>query len=321
MCDNSCSYKMGLNIFTHISFSMKLDIIELINHDRFYANISDNLQEEIKSKIKYTKKKDITLNSEISRSTLQRILTLKNYWINIKTLFILSKNLGISHEYVKINIKRIKTKDSFPISTKFITIDCELARITGHLLCDGGIHIKKNEGKLRIFYVNNDSGLLNSFSNDIKSIFTDAKLYYRKREDRGDEIWLPTTIGGILFNLFSMYNCKLRRVPKFIFSLENHKKYAFLQAVFDDEGSISVEKRGIILSVHNKKLLNDFKNILQDVGINSAPIRFIEPKNRSSMYRFGVYGKENIIKFNKLIGSSHSIKSKKLKLLVAKYGD
>ena len=298
---------------------MKFNILDLINRDRFYATISDNLREEIKSKIIYLKKKDIIEKNNISRSTLKRILTIKNYWANITTIFTLCENLKINSEYVRKNIEKIKTKDSFSTSTKFITINEELARVTGHLLCDGGIHINEKEGKLRIFYVNNNSKLLHSFREDVKSIFPGVKIYYRKREDRGDELWLPTTIGSILFSLFDMYNCKFRRVPKFIFNAKYNEKCAFLQAVFDDEGTISVEKYNIVLSVHNKELLTDFRNILQHIGINSSQIKLIVPKNRSRMYRFSIYGKNNILKFNELVSSSHSLKLKKLKLLVSKY--
>ena len=316
-------HTMVLNRFDNNISEMHIDIINLIDKDNFYGRISEELRSKIKNRIKNFKKKDIIEKTEISRQTLLRILKLKNYWINLGTLFYLCDILKVGHKNIKENIISIKTKNSFPISAKYINLNMEFARIAGHLLGDGGIHIVKNEGKYRIFYANKQKSLIKSFYQDTRVIFPDVKIYvrHREKEQKVSEVWLPTTASIILYSIFNMNNCKMRRVPKFVYDWHESYVGEFLRAIFDDEGYIYPSKNLIAIALSNNKLLNDVKKLLKNIGINSNPIKLTHNKKRSQMFYFYISGRENIMKFNEKVGFSHPTKSKKLEMLIFKYGE
>jgi len=314
------THTVGLNNFLYINFTMEFNILDSVNVNRFYGRISKDLREKIKYQIKNYNRDKILLKSKTSSETLRRVLLKNNHWVKLQTLFSICNLLNIEEVYVKENITEFKTKDSFPIITKKILLNIEFARITGHLLGDGGIHINEKEGKYRIFYVNNNHVLLDSFSSDIKTIFPEIKLYKRIREERGDEIWLPTAHSSILYSIFNMKDCKLRRIPKFIYGETNKIKSALLQAFFDDEGYIYPQKYIIAISVSNRELLNDIKNLLEDLCIKSNDIKSTNSKTRSKMFYFYITGKNNIIKFFEVVGFLSPAKKTKLSMLVSKYG-
>lgn len=171
-----------------------------------------------------------------------------------------------------------------------------------------------------MFYVNNEKILLDSFSNDCETMF-DIEPYRRIREERGDEIWLPTTIGRILHNIFDVSDCKIRRVPDFVFELGPKMIGTFLQALYDDEGYLYPDKNMIGISLSNKALLGDIKELLRILGIDTNPIRVHHSKTRSTMFYFNITSKNNILNFSKSVGFLHPKKNIKLESLVSKYGE
>src|SRR3989338_936607 len=301
---------LNTSIFTELF--MQFDIIDILNKERFHGRITEQFRRKMNFEINKYDKKTISNELGISLQTLYRILDIKFYWINIETLFSLCRILKIDTSYIKNNIFMFKTKNSFPISTKSIVLDKHFARTVGHVLGDGGIHIIENEGKYRIFYANTQDILLDCFYEDVTSIFPDAHLYSRKRVDRASEIWLPTTVRSIVYSVFDMKDCKLRRVPKFVYNWDEHYIGAFLQALFDDEGYIYPQKNTIAISLSNRELLNDIKILLEMHGIISNPIKSTNSKTRSRMFYFYITGRKNIKNFNSFVGFLHPTKADKL---------
>jgi hypothetical protein len=253
--------------------------------------------------------------------TLNRILYKKDYWINIKNYFNLGSLLNISKKSLVKNIIKIKTKNSLSIYFRDIEPTESLARILGHILGDGGIHIIKKENKYRAFYVNNENKLLNSFKSDIEKIFGKGVIYFRRRENRGDEIWLPSTIGYLFYKILNYGNLKEKRVPYFIFNSNKKLICKFLQALYDDEGYLYPQKNMIVISQKNIKLLEDIRDLVKKVGINPNKILIHHPKNRTKMHYFSITSKDNIISFYKKINFLHPIKKNKLEILKNKYGE
>jgi len=319
--NNECPHTMGsINYKLQYDDVQNIDILNIASKKRFYCMINDDLRLCIKRNLENMNEKRVLKKANISRQTLKRILYKNNYWLNIETLFTLSNIFKIKKQLIKKNILSIKTKNSKPIKNFEIKISNELCRLIGHLLSDGGIHIIEKEGKYRIFYVNNEKILLDSFTEDTKKIFGDIEIYFREREERGDEIWLPSTVGLILYNLFDFFDCKIRRVPNLIFKLKQENICNFLQAVFDDEGYLYPDKKMIVLSLVNKKLLSDIKKLLGIVGIKTNPIHIHDSKNRSKMFYFNLTNRTNIENFNKKIGFIHPKKCEKLDILISSYG-
>jgi len=296
-----------------------MNILNLITKENYYAQTSKYFQNILNEKI--INKQELLEKINISRKTLYRITKKENYWCNIQILFDLIKLLSISEDELIKNIQKIKTKNSFPIIITELNINSnEFFRILGHILGDGGIHVIESEGKYRAFYVNNEQQLLDSFCNDTKKAFGELKIYSRKRIEHGDEIWLPSTVGFTLYKLLNYQELnKKKRVPQFVFNSDKKYICQFLQAIFDDESTISVDKHMIVISLGNKFLLEDIRNLMLSVDINCNPIYKIVPKNRSIMYQFSVTSKDNLQKFREKVNFLHPLKRKKLNILINKY--
>lgn len=90
---------------------------------------------------------------------------------------------------------------------------------------------------------------------------------------------------------------------------ENQKvKIAFLRGIFDAEGSVIKNKNRITLSNKNEELLRLCQNLLLDLGIKTGKIWNL----KWGVKVLPINGRENIEKFNQIIGFSHPLKRKKL---------
>jgi len=311
--------KYPLNLKHSTVIKVKMNILNFIRKEHYYVLINQSFQNLINSKIE--NKKEILKQLSISRETLRRITKNENYWCNFNTVLELCEIINISNIEAFSNIQKIKTKNSFPINLSSIKINKSFMRVIGHILGDGGIHIIKKEGKFRPFYVNNQNTLLESFSEDIKRIFGDVKLYSRKRELHGDEIWLPTTLGHIFYNILDYKkNNNKKKVPGFIFEINDKILIgSFLQVLYDDDGFLYPQKNMIVFSQKNKELIKDIRKLMQILGIKPNQILIHKSKNKTTMHYFSITHKNNIRLFNKYIGFKHPIKKEKLNTLIKKY--
>ena len=294
-----------------------MDMLTLIKKENYYALLDTRFQKSLRDRIKKTK--FLYRKLGISQKTLSRIPAEGN-WGNIGTLFDLVAVLRIDERELRKNIIQIKTKNSFPLTPSNIDLTPSLARVLGHILGDGGIHIIEKEGKYRAFYVNNDRRLLSSFKSDIEGIFGCGLLYFRERIGHGDEIWIPSTLGYIFYKLLEYDKNSEKRVPMLVNQTKNKKIIeAFLQALYDDEGFLYPKKYLIVISLANRPLLEDIRRLVIKLRINPNPIRVHRSKNRSQMYYFSITGKMNILAFNRCIGFIHPLKSDKLHQLINSY--
>lgn len=297
---------------------MEIDLLNLIKDRNYFVKISKKVGESIqKEKFKH---KNILDELKVSRMTLERISKREGYWCNLKTIINLGKLLEFSENEIKRNILQIKSKNSFPINIKKIKMNKSLARIFGHILGDGGIHLVKGEGKYRVFYVNNDEKLLDCFRKDILQTFGEVNIYFRKRKERGDEIWLPSTIGYFLYILLEYDKNIEKRVPKIIEKSEkDYIKGAFLQAIYDDDGFLYPNKKMIVIAFHKINLLKDVRRLISDLKIKPNEILIHNSKKRSQMHYFSITGKKNIEMFKEKVNFLHPTKKEKLNLLLKSY--
>jgi len=85
---------------------------------------------------------------------------------------------------------------------------------------------------------------------------------------------------------------------------------SFLRGVCDAEGSVDKNKYRIIISNKNEKLLRLCKKLLQKFGIKTKKLW----KYKWGVKVLPILGKENLQKFNEIIGFSHPNKRAKLLL-------
>lgn len=296
-----------------------MNILDFVKFENYYCQIRHTLQKRLREKISNCS--DIAREIGVSRSTVQRMTSVREYWANFQSLFNLCRLLGIRKNEVYHNTRTIKTKNSFPIvfDTKNL-VSPAFFRVLGHILGDGGIHVIRNEGKYRAFYVNNEQILLDSFANDTKLVFRNIRVYSRRREKQGDEVWMPTTVGYLLYQILDYEKSPEKRMPVFVMKTNNPTLLcALLQALFDDEGYVYPSRRMVQIALGNKNLLNDVKLIMERIGIRTNRIYKVTPKNRSIMYTFSITSRANISEFARKINFIHSMKKKKLLILLNTY--
>mgnify|MGYP005858313645 CR=1 FL=1 len=295
-----------------------MNILNLIEKENYYARVTEGFQGLLDNKTKIHK--EICNELGISARTFHRMRKHKGHWCNLEILFNISRLLQIEDSLLINNINEIKTKNSFPITPIEIKLNDSLGRILGHILGDGGIHVKKTERKYRVFYVNNEERLLDRFKLDVENVFGGKSLYFRKRKSHGDEIWLFSSLGFVLYRLLDYDKHINKRVPLLIKNSEDKRFIgSFLQALYDDDGFLYSDKKMIVISLVNQNLLNDIRRLIIKLGIKPNKVLIHESKNRSRMYYFSITGRENIVCFKKRIGFMHPVKKDKLNRLLESY--
>ena len=298
----------------------EMNILNYMNLENYYCQISSEFQSLLRKKINNFSRTAIL--GKTSRSTVSRIVKVQGHWMNIQTLLNLGESLGISNEVVLSKIINIKTHNSFPLVFNLKDLESPaFFRILGHILGDGGIHVPKSESRYRAFYTNNKQDLIDSFKKDIHQVFGNFKLYHRIRESKVQELWLPTTIGLLFYELFEYKNFqKRKRVPKWVVNTKNKKLLGhFLQAIYDDDGYLYPKKYMIVFSQNSFELTNDIRNVISKIGIKPNQMLIHRSKGKTTMHYFSITGKENFLLFNKYIGFMHPEKKKKLNTLLNNY--
>lgn len=101
-------------------------------------------------------------------------------------------------------------------------------------------------------------------------------------------------------------------IPSNLF-ISNKSKIEFIRAFFDCEAYVSKSKNVIQVQSVNKSGLYSLMNLLEEFGIICKMYTYERKnKNWNTNYLLTILGKENVIKFARLIGFNHSIKQTKL---------
>ena len=205
---------------------------------------------------------------------------------------------------------------------------------------DGGI-----DNQLKPHYGNLDLSMRKNIVKCAKSIFGEINSKEVNFE-RGAFVRFPKTIGIILNHCFCLgFGNKIycdNKIPEFVFELSKNAKSCFLRQAFDDDGSVSVNKKMIrIVGVKNVKkehfhkndtnfnLLAGIRSLLNDFKIR--PNSLLIEKSFSNMgyrragefyrhiFTFSITGKENLERFYNLIGFNIPYKMKRLDSLLKSY--
>lgn len=190
-------------------------------------------------------------------------------------------------------------------------LNSKTTRLISHTLCDGDVH---SSGRIR--YTNNNYQLIQAFISDLKVL---GKVEYKEGYDSAaHRVYLPKIVKLILDKLGlddTSYN--------FILKTDRENKIVFIQAAFDDEGSVNLSGLRLSMSSIDKRLLEIIQELLKTFGIISR-VRFKEhyrtkAGKEKDTWSLEISGFKNFIKFNKLFRLQHSEKIKKLEKLIKTY--
>ena len=163
----------------------------------------------------------------------------------------------------------------------------ELARVLANLLGDGSIHVDEAENMVDVRYHNTDRRLVERFVSDIETLFGTSPTV-SEREGRElhhkdkYQVHLSCALGRTLHEILDTVTedgCPV--VPA---SLEP----VFVGALFDDEGHVSVDRKGFISNTDHE-LLSGVADMLDRVGI--------ETTLDTDQHKLHVRGRENIERF------------------------
>ncbi len=206
---------------------------------------------------------------------------------------------------------------------------------------DGGI-----DKEFKPHYGNNYLHMRKRTVNGAKKIFGEIKSKETNAK-RGALVRFPKTMGIILNSCFNigagnkMYHNN--KIPDFIFNLNKNNKACFIKQAFDDDGTVSVEKKTIrvVGSKAIKKedfnknntdfnLLNGLKKLLIDFNIDANPLRLNHKSFSNKQYgkkgefyshvfAFSITGRTNLETFHSTIGFNLDYKMKRLKKILKNY--
>ena len=222
-------------------------------------------------------------------------------------LYFIKKLIGLIDKDMKnkieSNILLVKAKNrGIPVTNLILPFkeSPELYRIVAHMIGDGSA-----PGRKVPYYANTCRELIKRFKKDLE-IFGVVKSYEGKLTV--PIISFPKVITDILSYILDVKFSNPDRIPRQIFNASRECKSAFLQALFDDEGTISTN---LAISMSNKNLIEEIKRLTESLGVETGTISIKKHENRKDNFTFGIK-RDNLLKFKDKIGFSHPDKIKKL---------
>lgn len=168
---------------------------------------------------------------------------------------------------------------------------------------DGSLINSKGMHWIRIYDALNSKWIESAIIGKFKKIFdVDFKIRMTQREK-----YCGLSNKPLFYQFKFLLNDIHRDVPEIIkkTNLVNIKNY--IRGFFDAEGYVSKNKNVLMITQKNKDALNSLKFLLEKIiGINCGKI---------NAHRLPIYGKNNVIKFYKEIGSFNPLKVQSLEKL------
>ncbi len=242
---------------------------------------------------------------------------------------ILLKVLNYFNLSYKDKIIYIRGKDGFKIKHPKLPFDftsSEGVRIIAGILGDGGIPTNRPNP----YYTNSNEDLIGGYIKDMVYVFGEIEFGRRnvkKMNTTTTILEFPSLVRKVFLSIGLIAGKKIENnpdIPKFIFSLDDHKKFSFISQFFDDEGSVNNISKHLSISSGCLKyhdgpnLLIGIKKLLFSLDIHSS----IYPTKGSSItgkntriYRLQIDGQFQIKLLAKKLDLRIPRKKEKLLLL------
>lgn len=312
------------NCLIKLDHNFLKELLQIASKTNFpYKN--ERFVESIGLSFNKSAKRSIGLNSLMRKNrslkffTLRKILKLTRLnWVDIEQN-IISLRLGRRNGEIY---------PKFPIE-----LDKNMGCIIGHILGDGSVDKKY----LQISYNNKNKDLIIEFYNCMKTIFrVEPRIWIQKSgkfkektewikrlksinnipNDTQTTLFYPSICGLILNLIFDNFAIGKNKKIEGISPMPNEFKIGLIRAFFDDEGHMD-KLRGPRFHQDNKNILIKIKELLNELGITSYPIRFYMRKNKPR-YFFNINHKNNYSKYYYVIGCTSDKKQKALYDLINK---
>lgn len=244
-------------------------------------------------------------------------------------IFKISKILGISKDEIENNIKEIKYKTKLnkrggssgkPIMNPNLPINIneDFVEILGHICGDGTITRNNPKKGIALKYINSEPTLIKSFQKKIKKIFGNISANIQVRSGKGYRrknyvLQYPTIISCFVLSVFNYKAKEEMELPNFIFKMSKKSKCSFLRALFDDEGTVNIKEKRIVIGLKPQKPIEEIRNLL--IHLKFHPTKIYKSGN---ILKISLQKNKDIILFNKIVGFKHPNKRKKLDIIINK---
>jgi len=244
----------------------------------------------------------------------------------------LSGITGFSLEDIERNVLALRKQTGHACALRLpIKYSPPLAGLVGYSLGDG--HVGQNP--TAFVYTSKNLSTINRVKDLVRETFGINVSYQRCKGYRCD-VYFPYIVGELLLKFGSVSGSKTEKsfsVPSWITQGSREIKRAFLRALFEDEGSVSIHRdaKGIVLGLWKRRdlswslrlFLNQLRGLLVGFDIDSR-------KSSAGMYRdkkgkekvgiqITIRGKRNVVKFKEEIGFQSAAKRERLEELIRSY--
>ncbi|PIV70301.1 MAG: cell division protein [Euryarchaeota archaeon CG01_land_8_20_14_3_00_38_12] len=197
-------------------------------------------------------------------------------------------------------------------------------RFIGLFIGEGYLEIKPYEGYISstAFFTNNDPKLLNDFYSSSKKLGLNPKMRNSHKGKIAKVIFVPSIeFGTFLVNLGASGLSKHKYVPELLFKCSEKEIKAFLSALFDCEGTVSLKSRKIKITSASKRLMKQVQHLLLRFGVHSQ-LHSKFGRATNSMHKGDVYHDlyimgEDVVTFENEIGFSLPAKKSRLNKLTS----
>ena len=210
---------------------------------------------------------------------------------------------------------RCSPSGSYVLSSSFpLQVSPEIASLLGHSFGDGHVGVAFS-------YTNTDEGLVL----DVEKCVESLPIHNLTKNDwyhHGHTVRFSTLVRDILLAFGAPQGNKIQQktfVPFWIKNGSDEIKRGFLQALFDDEGIVTLEKRTIsfvlakILAFDSslRFFFDDIRTLLTDLGIINPRITssfYSSQGQRKIILQISVYGYYNFLEFQEKVNFIHQQK-------------
>jgi len=209
--------------------------------------------------------------------------------------------------YLEQNISEIRARVGLSIYNPKLPIkeSEEIYRITAHVIADGSAGKEKTP-----YYANTCKVLRDQFKQDLSIL---GKMKISETIPNTTEIvYFPKVVTDVLAHIFDVKFTYPNRIPKSIFNTKRKFKQVFLQALFDDEGTISTH---LAVGIHNLNIMNEIKSLINSLGIETSKIMIHLIPNKTDKIYLQIPTSEYLL-FQQEIGFAHPDKIQKLELAI-----
>lgn len=256
----------------------------------------------------------------------------REVWIKAEHLLKLSKITGFSIENIERNVLALRKQNGHTCVLELpIKYSPSLAGLIGYSLGDGHI----GENSTAFVYTSKNLSTINYVKDLVQETLGTHIFYRRYKECRGD-VYFPYIVGELLLKFGSVSGSKTDKsfsVSSWVMQGSKKIKRAFIRALFEDEGSVSIHRdtKRVVLALWKRKdltwslklFLNQLGSLLGEFGIYShesiAGI-YMDKKGKEKVgIQITIRGKRNVARFKEEVGFQSATKRKRLEELIRSY--